>query len=68
MSFQWVYTNCSSWVPLDMATQSDIEALWSRNAANWIRSTTFTSFVYVDISQIVLLHNFDSYTIARIMR
>jgi hypothetical protein len=65
MAFQWVYANGSCWVPLDMAAQSDIEELWSRNAANWINSTTFPSAVYVNISEMILIHNIDAYTIAR---
>jgi hypothetical protein len=68
MAFQWVYANGSFWVPLDMAAQSDIEALWFRNVSNWIYSTTFQSPVYIDISQMILLHNNYPYTIARIMR
>jgi hypothetical protein len=65
MAFQWVYYNGSFWVPLDMVAQYDIEALWSRNAADWINSTTFPSPVYVDISEMVLIHNTYTYTIAR---
>jgi hypothetical protein len=65
MPFKWVYYNGSQWVPLDMAAQCDIEALWSGNAANWISSTTFPSAVYVDISEMVLIHNIHPYIIAR---
>jgi hypothetical protein len=68
MAFQWVYTNGSEWVPLDMAAQHNIEALWSCNATNWINSTIFPSAVYVDISQMVLIHGNYSYAIARTTR
>jgi hypothetical protein len=68
MAFQWVYANGSYWVPLDIRAQRNIEALWSRNAANWIYTTIFPSPVYVDISQMVLIHGDFSYAIARTSR
>lgn len=66
-SIQWAYANGSCWVPLDQNAQSDIEALWKRNASYWIRCTSLsrTSPVYVDISQMVMLCDGIAYTIVR---
>jgi hypothetical protein len=67
-SIQWVYANGSQWVALDRTAQLNIESLWSNNASNWINCRTFPSAVYVDISQMALIWNEMSYTIARIRR
>lgn len=62
---QWVYANGCSWVTLDATAQQDIESLWEFNASNWIQSRSFRSPVYVDISQMLLMCDGMSYSIAR---
>ncbi|KAI8988568.1 hypothetical protein BDF20DRAFT_813445 [Mycotypha africana] len=64
-SVQWVYANGCNWVVLDALAQQHIESLWSQNGASWIQSRSFRAPIYVDISQMVLLCNGTSYTIAR---
>lgn len=64
-AFQWVYANGSEWVVLDLTTQRHLEALWEINGANWIRSHSFRSPVYADLTMMVLLCDGMQYTIAR---
>lgn len=64
-SVQWVYANGCNWIALDITAQKHIESLWSHNASSWIESRSFPTAVYVDISQMCLLCNGMSYTIAR---
>jgi hypothetical protein len=65
MAFQWVYSNGSEWVELDQVTQSSIETLWSNSGADWIPSGLFSGAVYVNISEMIMIYNHFSYTIAR---
>lgn len=64
-TIQWVYANGCTWVTLDSSAQQDIESLWEYNASSWIKSRSFRSAVYVDISQMILMCEGMSYTIAR---
>ncbi|KAI8069120.1 uncharacterized protein B0P05DRAFT_551631 [Gilbertella persicaria] len=64
-SVQWVYANGCNWVTLDPVAQNQCECLWSHNSSSWIQSNSFTSPVYIDIGQMVLLCNGVSYSIAR---
>jgi hypothetical protein len=65
VSVQWVYANGSSWVTLDRSAQTQIETLWSRDASNWINSSSFQGPVYVDTSEMLLMCAGLSYAIAR---
>jgi hypothetical protein len=65
MAFQWVYSNGSEWVELDQVTQSSIETLWSNSGADWIPSGLFSGAVYVSISEMIMIYDHFSYTIAR---
>jgi hypothetical protein len=65
MAIQWVYATGSSWVTLDQSAQSQIETLWKRDASSWIKSSSFRGAVYVDTSEMILMSDGYSYTIAR---
>jgi hypothetical protein len=65
-AIQWVYANGCNWVVLDAVAQNHIESLWYQNGSNWIQSKSFQCPVYVDIGQMVLMCNGQSYTIARV--
>lgn len=62
---QWVYSSGQSWLSLDRQAQSQIEKLWSMDQANWILSDAFSGPVYVDTTQMLLMYEGYSYTIAR---
>lgn len=62
---QWVYSSGQNWVSLDRKAQSQIEKLWSMDQANWVISESFPGPVYVDTTQMLLLYEGYSYTIAR---
>ncbi|KAI8138451.1 hypothetical protein BJV82DRAFT_630886 [Fennellomyces sp. T-0311] len=65
-AIEWVYNAGSAWTPLDQHTQISIEALWSRNAAQWIQSPSFGgNSVYIDTTRLVLMWSGYNYTIAR---
>lgn len=64
-SVQWVYANGCNWIVLDSIAQSQIECLWAQNGSSWIQSRSFTSPIYVDISQMVLMCDGTAYSIAR---
>lgn len=62
---QWVYSSGQKWVSLDSQAQAQIEKLWSMDQANWVISDAFCGPVYVDTSQMILVYEGYSYTIAR---
>lgn len=64
-AIQWVYANGCNWIALDAVAQTHIEGLWLQNGASWIQSKTFGSPIYVDISQMILMCDGMSYSIAR---
>lgn len=65
VNVQWVYSSGQKWVSLDNQAQVQIEKLWTRDQANWVISDAFSGPVYVDTSQMILLYEGFSYTIAR---
>jgi hypothetical protein len=62
---QWVYANCSSWIPLDHRAQVQLEQLWASNSSYWIQSDSFRGPLYADLGQMCIVYNGMAYTIAR---
>jgi hypothetical protein len=68
MAIQWAFLNGSEWCFFDQTSQVLIENMWTHNAANWITCRLFPGAVYLDTSDMMLVHNGISYTIARTNR
>lgn len=64
-AIQWVYSSGQKWVSLDTQAQSQIEKLWNNDQANWVTSDSFSGPVFVDTTQMLLVYEGYSYTIAR---
>ncbi|KAI8074777.1 hypothetical protein BC940DRAFT_289065 [Gongronella butleri] len=62
---QWVYAIGSSWARYDTAAEKQIENLWHRDAAGWIKSQVFGDYVYIDTSHLSMTYGTYTYTIAR---
>ncbi|KAI8886855.1 hypothetical protein K501DRAFT_243463 [Backusella circina FSU 941] len=65
MRVQWYYSNGCSWIPLEKHTQNILESLWAINSSTFIQSDDFKDVVYVNMTNMCIVHKNSSYTIAR---
>jgi hypothetical protein len=65
---RWIFALGEQWLSLDAKTQQQIEQLWYANQANWVSSDTFRGPIYVDTELMTLIHEGNSYAIARLGR
>lgn len=65
MAAEWVYASGSAWIAFDAETQRVIETLWANDQATWINSPSFPGPVFVDTSEMIIMYESYSYTIAR---
>ncbi|KAI8374585.1 uncharacterized protein BYT42DRAFT_615734 [Radiomyces spectabilis] len=63
---EWVYAAGSSWVAFDAESQRQIEGLWTKYGASWIKSRSFGGkAIFVNTAQLTVTYNnyttFDKY-------
>jgi hypothetical protein len=65
MKVQWYYSNGNRWVLLEKQTQQMLESLWAINSSTFIQSNDFKDIVYVNMTNMCIVHKNSRYTIAR---